>query len=192
MGKNRSIFYKERDWDDFHFYNGSILPDIKVVQPPSQYYFRGSKGTIYHTDYYDRILPAQERNDGLKFRHDIIFNAKLGTLRGLSEDDVSYKLMTCIKGSVYLVVVDTRKHSTNFGKWEHFVVSPQTQTQILIPPYFAFGYYVMDDDSIVLQKMAYMEGINIGEHTQNFDHNDRRFNIKWPVSHPIVDNVGII
>ena len=62
MALNRSIFYKERDWNDFHYYNGSVLNEVKVVQPSTYYEFRGSISTTYHSDYYDRLLPANERN----------------------------------------------------------------------------------------------------------------------------------
>ena len=50
------IFYKERDWDDFHFYHGSKLNEVKVIQPSVYYEQRGSISTTYHSDYYDRIL----------------------------------------------------------------------------------------------------------------------------------------
>ena len=65
MAVGRSIFYKERDWNDFHFYNGTTLPQVKVVQPSIYHEIRGSITTTYHSDYYDRLLPAAERNEGL-------------------------------------------------------------------------------------------------------------------------------
>ena len=63
MAKGHSIFYKQRDWDDFHFYHGTTLPQVKVIQPSVYYEQRGSISTTYHSEYYDRILPAGERND---------------------------------------------------------------------------------------------------------------------------------
>jgi len=68
--KNRSIFYKERSWDDFHFYNGSVLPQVKIVQPSIYHEYRGMITTTYHSDFYDKLLPANDRNEGLKFNHD--------------------------------------------------------------------------------------------------------------------------
>ena len=55
MAKGRSIFYKERDWDDFHFYHGSKLNEVKVIQPSVYYEQRGSISTIYHSDYYYKL-----------------------------------------------------------------------------------------------------------------------------------------
>jgi len=70
MGLGRSLFYKERSWNDFHFYNGSVLPQVKIVQPSIYHEISGSITTTYHSDYYDRLLPAAERNEGLSFKHD--------------------------------------------------------------------------------------------------------------------------
>ena len=146
MALNRSIFYKERDWNDFHYYNGSVLNEIKVVQPSTYYEFRGSISTTYHSDYYDRLLPANERNDGLQFKHDRFSKSKFGVLRGLHYDDKTWKLVSCIHGKIYLVVLDVRQYSTTYGKWESFILSPETNTQVLIPPNFANGHFVMEDD----------------------------------------------
>ena len=52
--KNRSIFYKERSWDDFHFYNGSVLPQVKIKQPSIYHEYGGMITTTYHADFYDR------------------------------------------------------------------------------------------------------------------------------------------
>ena len=57
MALNRSIFYKERSWDDFHFYNGSVLPQVKIIQPSIYHEYRGMITTTYHSDFYDRLLP---------------------------------------------------------------------------------------------------------------------------------------
>ena len=68
--KNRSIFYKERDWNDFHFYNSEVLGGVKIIQPSVYHELRGEISTTYHSDYYDRLLPAKERTEGLQFKHD--------------------------------------------------------------------------------------------------------------------------
>ena len=135
--KNRSIFYKERSWDDFHFYNGSVLPQVKIIQPSIYHEYRGMITTTYHSDYYDRLLPANERNEGLKFNHDRYSKSKQNVLRGLHYDDKTWKLISCPHGKLYLVVLDLRQKQPNYGKWESFIIGPETGTQVLIPPMFA-------------------------------------------------------
>ena len=186
MAQGRSIFYKERSWNDFHFYNGSILPEIKIVQPSVYHEYRGSISTTYHSEYYDRLLPAGERNDGLEFKHDRFSKSKLGVLRGLHYDEKTWKLVSCIHGKIYLVVLDVRPNSPTYGKWESFIISPETATQVLIPPMFANGHLVMDDNSIFTYKMAYKGEYNDENKQKTIVFNDSRFGIEWPVQSPIL------
>jgi len=192
MAQGRSIFYKERDWNDFHYYNGSVLNEVKVVQPSTYYEFRGSISTTYHSDYYDRILPAADRNKGLKFKHDRHSKSQEGVLRGLHYDDKTWKLVSCLHGKIYLVVLDLRGGSiTNnptYGKWESFMLTPETATQVLIPPMFANGHYVMKDDSIFNYKMAYIGEFNDVDKQQTIKWNSKRFKIDWPCTNPIISN----
>ena len=184
--KNRSIFYKERSWDDFHFYNGSVLPQVKIVQPSIYHEYRGMITTTYHSDYYDKLLPAQERNEGLKLNHDRFSKSKLNVLRGLHYDDKTWKLISCPHGKIYLVVLDVREKQPNFGKWESFILGPETGTQVLVPPGFANGHYIMEDNSIFQYKLAYT-GEYVDENEQGtIFWNDSRFKIDWPTNNPIL------
>ena len=184
--KNRSIFYKERSWDDFHFYNGTILPQVKVVQPSIYHEYRGMITTTYHSDYYDKILPAADRNNGLKFNHDRYSKSKINVLRGLHYDEKTWKLISCPHGKIYLVVLDLRPKQPNYGKWESFIIGPETGTQVLVPPMFANGHYIMEDDSIFQYKLAYT-GEDVDENEQGTIYwNDPRFNIDWPTNNPIL------
>ena len=186
MALNRSIFYKERSWNDFHFYNGSVLPNIKIVQPSTYHEYRGSITTTYHSYYYDRLLPANERNEGLQFKHDRYSKSKKNVLRGLHYDDKTWKLVSCIHGKIYLVVLDVRPKQPNYGKWESFIISPETNVQVLIPPMFANGHFVMEDDSIFHYKMAYKGEYNDVDNQETIVFNDKKFNIDWPIENPII------
>ena len=188
MALNRSIFYKERDWNDFHYYNGKVLHELKIVQPSIYHEYRGSISTTYHSDYYDRLLPANKRNEGLEFKHDRYSKSKFGVLRGLHYDEKTWKLVSCLHGKIYLVVLDVREHSTTYGKWESFIISPETQTQVLIPPMFANGHFVMEDDSLFHYKMAYKGEYNDETKQKTIVFNDSRFGIEWPIQSPILSN----
>ena len=184
--KNRSIFYKERSWDDFHFYNGTILPQVKIVQPSIYHEYRGSITTTYHSDFYDKLLPANDRNEGLKFNHDRYSKSKINVLRGLHYDDKTWKLISCPHGKLYLVVLDLREKQPNYGKWESFIIGPETGTQVLIPPMFANGHYVMENDSIFQYKLAYPGEYYDDDKQGTVFWNDKRFNIDWPTETPIL------
>ena len=101
-------------------------------------------------------------------------------------DDKTWKLVSCIHGKIYLVVLDVRQYSTTYGKWESFILSPETNTQVLIPPNFANGHFVMEDDSIFYYKMAYQGEYNDENKQKTIVFNNPKFNIDWPVQSPIL------
>jgi len=186
MELNRSSYYKNKKWNDFEYYTSNVLREVKIIQPSTYYEYRGSISTLYHSDYYDKLIPSAERANGTAFKHDRFSKSNKNVLRGLHSDDKTWKLVSCIHGKIYLVVVDVRKHSTTFGKWESFMLSPETQTQILIPPGFANGHYILEDDSIFYYKLAYSGEFNDVENQQTYKWNNRKFNIDWPTDNPII------
>ena len=58
--------------------------------------------------------------------------------------------MTCVKGSVYDVVVDLRCESPTYLKWAAVVLSDSNGLQLLVPPFCGHGYYSLQEGSTVL------------------------------------------
>ena len=55
------------------------------------------------------------------------------------------KLMRCISGRVYHVIVDLRPESETFGQWRSFDLSGDNPTCLLVPSGFGQGYLVIED-----------------------------------------------
>ncbi len=86
------------------------------------------------------------------------------------------KLVRCVSGHVYDVIVDLRKDSPTFGKYLGFDLTGGNMNSLLIPEYFGHGYLVIED-SIVSYKCAevfYAEG------DSGIMYNDPDINISWP------------
>jgi len=86
------------------------------------------------------------------------------------------KLVRCISGHVYDVVVDLRKNSPTFGQWEGFNLTGENQLEIYIPEGFGHGYLVIED-SIVSYKCG---EVFYGEGDSGIIYNDADIGIKWP------------
>ena len=106
-----------------------------------------------------------------------------GVIRALHFQRVKQqpKLVRCIKGHVYDVVVDLRKDSPTFKKWLGFDLSEENQQEILVPAGCAHGYLVLEN-SIVSYKCAEKF---YGEFDDGIMWNDADINVKWPL-----DKVG--
>tara|TARA_R100001594_G_scaffold33634_1_gene62386 strand:- start:137 stop:670 length:534 start_codon:yes stop_codon:yes gene_type:complete len=76
-----------------------------------------------------------------------------GVLRGLHYqfEKPQGKLMRCIQGGVYDVIVDLRKSSRSFGLWFNIVLD-NPETIMWVPPGFAHGFYTLTDTAEVQYK----------------------------------------
>lgn len=86
------------------------------------------------------------------------------------------KLVRCLKGSVFDIIVDLRKASDTFGKWQGFYLNDKNNKEIYVPQFFGHGYLVLEE-SIVSYKCAenfYPEG------DSGISYNDPDLKIKWP------------
>ena len=147
-----------------------IVPDI--VED-----FRGS-----FTETYNKKL-FSEMGLNVEFVQDDISISQFNVLRGLHGDDRTYKLVSCIYGKVYLVVVNCDEDSEDYGKWEAFTLTEESKNMVFIPPKFANGYYVLSDKAI----FGYKQSTVYGEAAQfSYRWNDGRFGIYWPCIKPIL------
>ena len=86
------------------------------------------------------------------------------------------KLVRCISGHVYDVIVDLRPNSPTFGQWRGFDLTGDNQVELYIPQFFGHGYLVIED-SIVSYKCG---EVFYGEGDSGIMYNDPDINIKWP------------
>ena len=86
------------------------------------------------------------------------------------------KLVRCINGHVYDVVVDLRKDSPTFKKWLVFDLIGEKHNEILVPAGCAHGYLVLED-SIVSYKCGEKF---YGEFDDGIMWNDKDIDVKWP------------
>lgn len=80
------------------------------------------------------------------------FNPIPGTIRGLHfqvEPFAEEKLVACVQGSIFDVIVDLRPSSRTFGKWTSFELSAANALQVYLPKGIAHGFQTLLPDSII-------------------------------------------
>lgn len=87
------------------------------------------------------------------------------------------KLVRCIYGHIYDVVVDLRKDSPTFKKWLGFDLLGKEHNEILVPGGCAHGYLVLEE-SIVSYKCGEKF---YGEYDDGIMWNDPDLNVQWPL-----------
>lgn len=86
------------------------------------------------------------------------------------------KLVRCISGHVYDVIVDLRPDSPTYGQWQGFHLTGENMNSLYIPEYFGHGYLVIED-SIVSYKAG---EVFYGEGDSGIMYNDPDIGIEWP------------
>lgn len=88
------------------------------------------------------------------------------------------KLVRCISGHVYDVIVDLRPKSPSYGQWRGFHLTGTNMVSLLVPAFFGHGYLVVED-SIVSYKCA---ETFYGEGDSGIAYNDPDIGIVWPTA----------
>ena len=140
---------------------------------------RGLFSRVYCKKFYKKFkfIPVQTN---------ISYNKKKSTLRGFHYQiykSLEKKLVSCIKGKIFDIVVDLRKNSKTYKKWISFELNAKSLQSIFIPPGCANAFLTLENETIVFY------------HTSNFydfknerglRYNDPNLNFKWPTKIKII------
>ncbi len=121
---------------------------------------------------------------GLKFVQDSVIFSKKNVLRGIHGDDKNWKLISCLKGEIYQVIVNCDKNSSDFGKWIKIILSEKERKQILAPPDYGNAFLILSEEAIYNYKQSTVYNIENKQFSYRWD--DPFFGIEWPVKEPIL------
>lgn len=123
----------------------------------------------------------------INLNNTIITESKKNVLRGFhyQKKKPLIQLVTCIKGAVLDVVVDIRKESKTFGKYESFILSEKNSLSFFMTTYFAHAFLTLEDNSVIIYNN---EGNYIKKYDSGFIWNDSFVNFKWGIKKPILSD----
>jgi dTDP-4-dehydrorhamnose 3,5-epimerase len=123
-------------------------------------------------------------NAGLETRFVQINNslsAKKGTLRGLHyqlPSAAEVKVVRCVRGALFDVIVDLRPDSPSFGKWYGAELNEQNRLMMYVPRGFAHAILTLFDDVEAIYLVSAFYG---PEQERGVRYNDPKFQIEWPI-----------
>lgn len=156
----------------------SKLEKVKFITPPTIFEdFRGNYVELYNEQLYT------EAGITAKFIQDDLSSSSRHVLRGLHGDGVTWKLISCLLGRIYLVVVNWDETSPQYRQWDAFVLSEENRQQVLVPPKHGLGHLVLSERAFFHYKQT-----TYYERATQFTlmWNDPSLNIWWPVKEPIL------
>lgn len=168
--------------------NGSFVIDLEALMDKrgwfARYYCKKEFSQIGHKD------------EWVQMNHS--FTSSIGTIRGMhfqKEPFKEIKLIRCVAGTVFDVIVDLRQGSPTFLKWFGIELSAGNKKSIYVPEGFAHGFQSLSDNCELLYHHTafYQPGSEGG-----IRYNDPAMGINWPLpisvisdrddQHPLLDN----
>lgn len=148
------------------------LCDVKIIEP---LIYRDERGNFIK--YYEKEL-----FELLSLPNDIsevfVSTSVKNVIRGMHFQThyPQAKFVTCLSGKIYDVIIDLRKDSETYLKWESFDLNSENNIILYVPRGFAHGFQACIDNAMV----AYM---NVGKYSKKFDSgirfDDPNFKINW-------------
>lgn len=164
-----------------------------IIEPEQFNDNRGWFARYYCKKEFSKI---KHQKDWVQMNHS--FTIKKGTIRGMHYQIAPYmeiKMIRCVAGAVFDVIVDLRKNSSTFLQWFGIELSAQNKQMLYIPEGFAHGFQSLSDDAELLYHHSeyYTPGAEGG-----IKYDDPLIKIEWPLpvsvisgkdaAHPYFDN----
>lgn len=159
------------------------IPGVLLIKPKV---FGDHRGFFCET--YSRRQFAAQGLDIDFVQDNQAFSAQAGVLRGLhfqAPPMAQTKLVRVTRGAVFDVVVDLRKGSPTFGRWQGFNLSAENHLQLLIPAGLAHGYMTLESETDFLYKV---DRFYSPEHDGGILCDDPDLGIVWPDIAPVLSD----
>lgn len=153
------------------------IPGLMLIQSER---FRDDRGEFLRWFCADELASVLGGRAIMQANHSL--TRRSGSLRGLHYQRPPYqeiKLVRCLRGKIFDVVVDLRHDSPTFLQWRGFELDDSRDTSLLIPEGCAHGFQTMADNTelLYLHTSPYTPS-----HEAGIRYDDPRLGIDWPMS----------
>lgn len=128
-------------------FNPTRLAGAFLIEPTPH---RDERGVFART-----FCTAEFAEHGLETsfpQHSLSVSTLAGTLRGIHfqrPPHTEVKVVRCISGALFDVIVDLRRGSPTFGQWQGFELSAANGHQVYVPEGFAHGHQTLTDEASI-------------------------------------------
>ena len=148
------------------------ITDVQIITPNVHTDYRGDLCTLW-----------QGTNE---YNHDKVSTSRKNVIRGIHGDFKSTKLVTCLYGELYFVIVDNRINSSTYMQWDWVILSDKNHKQVLLPPGVGNGFCVLSNHSVFHYKWSYKGDYPDVKDQFTIKWNSLDLNIDWPITNPIL------
>jgi dTDP-4-dehydrorhamnose 3,5-epimerase len=145
---------------------------------------------IDHRGFFGRIFCTEEfKQHGLK--HELLqsnhsMSKGKGTIRGMHYQRPPFaetKMVKCVKGRIFDVIVDVRKDSPTFLQWYGAELTAENKKMMYIPEGFAHGFQALEEEVEIIYLVT---APYAPDHERGVRFDDPKVNIQWPITTDII------
>lgn len=150
------------------------IPDVLIIEPKV---FGDARGFFFES--FNQKAFNEATGLDVNFVQDNHSRSAQGVLRGLhyQVQQPQGKLVRVVRGAVFDVAVDIRRHSPTFGQWVGVELSEDNHRQLWVPTGLAHGFLVLSDAADFLYKTT---DYYAPQHERCIAWNDPEIGIQWP------------
>ncbi|MDQ3998007.1 MAG: dTDP-4-dehydrorhamnose 3,5-epimerase [Gemmatimonadota bacterium] len=157
------------------------LPGAFVLEPEPIVDERGSFARTFSADEF-----AARGLETSIVQCNLSVNTQRGTLRGMHYQAAPYdeaKVVSCVRGALYDVIVDLRPESPTYCRWFGVELTVDNGRQLYVPKGFAHGFQTLVDETAVSYLMSERYS---PAHARGVRWDDPVFAIEWPEAERII------
>jgi len=147
------------------------FPDVVAIVPDVHADRRGFFKEVFSQEKYAQL--------GIRgpFVQDNVSRSRRNVLRGMHYDMRMAKLVQCLDGAIYDVIVDMREGSPTYKQWDAVELTGDNHWQLYVPAGFAHGFYVLSEYATVHYKQT---ALYDPAHERGVHWRDPGIGIEWP------------
>jgi dTDP-4-dehydrorhamnose 3,5-epimerase len=150
---------------------GALLIDIEPIKDQRGFFAR---------TWCRRELAARGLDTEIA-QESVSYNRLRGTVRGLHFQRPPYeetKIVRCVRGAIFDVILDLRPHSSSYLQWQGFDLTAENRRAVYIPKGFAHGFQTLAESCEIAYQIStfYAPEVACG-----YRYDDAAFRITWPL-----------
>ena len=157
-------------------FHKKIIEGVYVIEPERIEDHRGMFARVYCSNEIkkiDHVKPIVNINHSA--------TSKKGTIRGMHfqvHPKAEIKIVKCIKGSIFDVIIDLRKGSSTFLQWYGVILSAENMKMLYVPERFAHGFQSLKDNIEMIYCTTEFFSL---ENERGIRFDDPKIKIDWPL-----------
>jgi dTDP-4-dehydrorhamnose 3,5-epimerase len=139
-----------------------------------------TKNITTYKDIRGEVYPCWRQGEyDIAFVEDRFSRSLKHSIRGFHGDSTTWKLFTCVYGSIMLVLWDIKRKAK-----KEMILSDENKLQVLVPPYYLNAHQCLSDECILYYKWS--ENYSGPENQWTVSWKDKEINANWTIDDPIL------